>query len=297
MNKNISRLLPIAFLAALVTWYGCKKETPLTIPAEQAHFTFQTGGNYFITAPGVTYKVPIGLTAVSGTDRTVSVTITSPTGAVQGTHYTVNKTTFTIPAGKATDTIVVTGNFPQYTAGRKDTLVFTINGTDKGSSVAAFETNNTYKLYMRGPCSELEINDAGALQEFVGAYTANEIAFGSPYGPYNTTISSVTQTSPTTATAVITNVFDAGWSPMTVTLDWTDMANRKVTFVAQSVGGNAGASFGAAYNGMPYAIRPASSGQIGTFSFCSKTLSLYGNIGIWGVGYNGQLYTLNMTKK
>lgn len=295
--KNKLNVIAASLIATIIVVIGCKKADNLAIPPGEAHFTNQSGGSYFITSPGITYKIPVGLTSVSTVDRTVSIAITSPTGAVQGTHYTVNKTTFTIPAGKVIDTIVVTGNFAQYTTGRKDTLVFTINGTDKGSTVAASSYNGVYKLYMRGPCSENEISDAGALQEFVGAYNANEIAFGSPYGPYNTTISSVTQTSPTTATAVITNVFDAGWSPMTVTLDWTDMANRKVTFVAQSVGGNAGASFGAAYNGMPYAIRPASTGQIGTFSFCNKTLSLYGNIGIWGVGYNTQLYTLNMTKK
>lgn len=296
MTRNISRLLPVALLAVVLTWFGCKKDTPLTVPPQQAHFMNVSGGSYFITAPGVTYKIPIGLTTPSGSPTTVNVAITSPTGAVSGTHYTVNKSSFVIPAGQVMDTLVITGDYTKYTAGRKDTLIITIQGSDKGG-VAATSYNNVFRLFMRGPCSENEINDPGALQEFVGAYNANEIAFGSPYGPYTTTISSVTQTSATTATATITNVFDAGWSPMTVTLDWSDINNRKVTFVAQSVGGNAGASFGAAYNGMPYAIRPASTGQVGTFSFCNKTLSLYGNIGIWGVGYNGQLYTLNMAKK
>jgi hypothetical protein len=298
MIKNISRLLPFAIVALLVTWYGCKKDANnVTVPPEQAHFMNQSTGSYIISAPGVTYKIPIGLTTPSSSARTVTVSVTSPTGAIQGTHYTLNKTTFTIPAGQVIDTLVVTGNYSLYTTARKDSLYFTIQGTDKGSSVAASDYNSVFKLYMRGPCSELEINDPGALNSFLGDYkNTNETLGTSPYGPYKTTVTSVTKTSATTANITVANIYDDSWTPTVYTLDWTNPANRIVTLVAQAAGGNAGNTFGAGYNGQPYAIRPASSGAVGTFSFCNQTIQIKANIGIWGVGYSGSLYTVNMAR-
>lgn len=277
--------------------FACKKDADVTVPPVQAHFANRSTGNFIMTsAANNVYKIPIGLTAPSSEARTVKISVTSPTGAVAGTHYTVNSTTFTIPAGKVTDTLVLTGTFAQYTSGRKDTLVFTIEGLDKGSTVMPSDYNNTLKLFMRGPCSEAELNDVDSEKSFLGDYNNTNEDFGGAYGPYKTTITSAVRTGPTTANVTIANVFDAGWNPMTVTLDWTDLANKKVTFVAQNVGGNAGAVFGATYNGFPYAIRPASSGQIGTFSYCNQTISFYGNVGVWGVGYSGTLYTVNMAR-
>lgn len=298
MNKNLNRLIPFLLLAALVTWYGCKKEAALTVPAAQAHFTNQTGGSYFITAPGITYKVPIGITTASNVSRTVNISITSPTGAVQGTHYTVNKTSFVIPAGQVIDTLVITGNFAQYTAARKDTLVIKIEGTDKGSSVAASEYNSTFRLFMRGPCSELEVADANAINAFLGAYTRTNEVYGTAYGPYRTTVTAATRTSATTATLTITNVYDWDWGPVQVVLDWTDINNRRVTVPTQNAGGNAGNTFGATYAGQNYALRQSAT-QVGTFSFCNQTISFAANIGVWASPaplFSGTLYTVSMQR-
>jgi hypothetical protein len=298
MNKNFSRLLPAALLLLVVTWYGCKKETPLTLPLEQAHFMNKSAGSYFITAPGVTYKLPIGLTTVSNVDRTINISVTSPTGAVAGTHYTLNKTSFVIPAGKVVDTLVISGVYAQYTAGRKDTLVIKMEGTDKGG-VAASTYNSEFKLFMRGPCAEAELMDPTNLQAFMGDYNNTNENYGGAYGPYKTTVTSITPTSATTATITVNNVFDWDWGPVTLTLDWTDLANRKVTLVPHNVGGNAGNLFGATYAGMNYALRPASSGQIGTFSFCNRSIGFFANIGVWRNApltplYSGTLYTVTM---
>ena len=225
-------------------------------------------------------------------NRTVNISITSPTGAVAGTHYTANSFVI-IPAGKAVDSLEIKGIYAQYTAGRKDTLVITIQNQD----VPPSEYNSKFVLFMRGPCSELEINDPGALEAFKGDYKNTNETFGSsPYGPYKTTVLSVTKTSATTADIVIANIYDDNWSPTTYTLNWTNINNKMVTLVAQNAGGNAANTFGPSYNGMPYAIRPASSGAIGTFSYCNQTIQIKANIGIWGVGYSSTLYTVNLAK-
>jgi hypothetical protein len=287
----MNKLLSFLFLAAIVTGASCKKgnEEGVLVPEELAHFANQSSGSYQVLSAATIYKIPIGVTTVSGSDRTVSFTVTSPTGAVQGTHYTLSKTSATIVAGKATDTIEVRGIPAQYTAGRKDTLVFTISGA--GVKSAGF--NNTFRLAMRGPCFEGDV-DLNAIR---GAYTRTNETFGaSPYGPYTTTISAATSTSATTARITVTNIWDNGWGPIQFDLDWTDPANRTATVVAQAAvpGSNAG-DLSSTYAGQTVAVRPFA-GQPGTFSVCNGTLTLRMQLGVTGVGFFGSLYTVNMAR-
>lgn len=270
---------------------GCNKTNDnLSIPPEQATFAGQSSGTYFVLTNNSSFKIPVGLTTVSSSDRTINVSVTSPTGAIQGTHYTLTSSSIVIPAGKAIDSIEVKANFAQYTSGRKDTLVFTF--TEPG--VKGSDFNNTYRLLVRGACAENDI----VLSDFLGTYAnTNELLGTGPYGPYTTTISAVNQTSATTGTITVTNIFDSGWDPLVFTLDWTDPANRKVTLVAQVAGGNSGDLFGAQYDGIPYAVRPVPGGLVyGTFSYCSQTISMKMNIGVSGVGYSPTLYTVNMAR-
>jgi hypothetical protein len=296
MSKNIVRILPIALVACMVTWFGCKKDPSISTPAEQAHFTNLISGSFQITAVGQTYKIPVGLTTVSDKDRTVNITVTSPTGAVQGTHYTLNKTSFVIPAGKVLDSIVVGGVFAQYTAGRKDSLIFNIASTDKGG-LAPSDYNQQFILLLRGPCFEGEVSTS--VGDLAGDYnnTIETFGTGAPYGPYKTTVKSVTVTSSTTANIVVSNLFDDSpkWNDMTFKLDWTDINNRTVTFATQNAGGNASGLFGAAYNNMPYGLRPIA-GTPGTFSYCNQRIQIIANIGVFGVGYSGSVYTVNMAR-
>jgi hypothetical protein len=252
---------------------GCKKNDNLHIPPELVTFTGQKSGTYFVLTANSSYKIPVGLTTVSDKDRTITVNVTSPTGAVEGTHYTIPNKTIVIPAGKAVDSIVVKGILAPYAAGRKDTLVFTF--AEPG--IKSGEFNNTFKLFVRGACSENDI----VLSEFIGTYAnTNEVWGTSPYGPYTTTVSAVNQTSPTTGDITVTNIFDAGWDPLVFTLDWTDPANRKVTLQEQDAGGDAGTVFGPQYNGMPFAVRSVPSGAVGTFSYCGQTIQLKMLIGV-----------------
>ncbi len=273
----------------LVSSTGCKKEVALSIPTEVAHFLNQTGGNYFVTAPNLPFTITVGVTTVSKQDRTVSFSVTSPTGAAQGTQYTLSANSVVIPAGEATATFTVTGIYSAYTSGRKDSLIFTID--EAGVKPSGY--NNTYKLYMRGPCFEGEV--AGDLDGMLGVYAnTNETWFG-PWGPYTTTVSSITLKSPTTADIVVENVFDFGWGPITFTLDWTDPANTKVTLVEQSGIADAGTLSGA-YAGEDVSVRPHSDGNVGTFTYCNQKIVLYMQIGVTGLGWFSPPYIVTMER-
>jgi hypothetical protein len=114
----------------------------------------------------------------------------------------------------------------------------------------------------------------------------------SAYGPYNTTISAVTLTSPTTGTITVTNIWDNGWGPITFTLDWTNPLATVATVVPQNAipGSNAG-DLSATYAGQTVAVR-AFAGQPGTFSACNSVFTLRMQLGVTGVGFFGSLYTV-----
>lgn len=278
---------------------SCKKNDAdfLTVAEPQAHFVGGTLQTYNITSATVApYTVTIGTTDVSSSDRTVGFKIVSPTGAVQGTQYTVSNTSgvVTIPAGQALATFNIQGVYSQYTTGRRDTLLITLSQP----SVKVAKFSDTLRLVLRGPCFEGSIVPS----EFLGTYanTIEVYGTGAPYGPYTTTISAVTAGSTaTTANITVTNIFDDHWNPATFTLDWTNINARKITLVQQNVGGNAGNVFGASYNGMPVLLRPAVSGAVGTFSYCNSTLKLVMNVGVQtpsGAGFDTADYTVTMSR-
>ena len=298
MVKQINRIVALVLLVAAVATTGCKK-TEITTPPEQAHFTNLTDGAYFILTPTTTYKVPVGVTTVSNVDRTFTFSVTSPTGAVAGTHYTLDKTVATIKAGQAIDSITVRGVFAQYAAGRKDTLVFTITEANGKKS----DYNATFRLLMRGPCFEGDVN----LSDLLGTYTKTFETFGTaaapgaPYGPYSTSITAVAKTGPTTGTVSVNNLWDAAatWGPITFTLDWTDPNNRTVTALTQTVLPSNAGEVSTTYNGDQVAVRQLA-GKLGTFSVCTNTLTLKMNLGVSRagtvLGFFGNEYIVTMAR-
>lgn len=266
MKKRINSIMHLKlsfFLLLLLNFTACKKtDTIVTVPS-QAHFTNETGGSYFVTGPTVIKKIAIGLTDVSTKDRTISFTVTSPTGAVAGTHYNIiGGNSKTIPAGKVLDSITIQGVYSQYLAARKDTLIFTItDGTDTKASTY----NATYKLFMRGPCSDLEI----VFSEMLGSYTKT-FENGS-YGPYTTTITNFSPINATSATASITNIYNSGITGV-ATFDWSTVGNFTVTFAPQPTG-------------IPgFSLRSAG-GTPGRFTYCTNAftipLELYTSGGVY----------------
>jgi hypothetical protein len=280
---------------------GCDKTElyDLDYPAAEAHFTgskFQTYSILVATPP--VYNVEVGTTDVTNQDRQVTYKITSPTGAVGGTHYTIatgNTTgTVTIPAGQAVANLAIQGLFAPYNAtGRKDTLVITL----AEPSIKASAFMDTVKLALRGPCFEGLVN----LNDFIAGYSAIEtFGGGAPYGPYSTSISAVNLTSPTTGTVTVRNIWDNGWGPIDFVLDWTNPANRTVTVVSQAAipGSNAG-DLNAAYAGMTVAVRAfltPTAANVGTFSACSNTFTLRMQLGVTGVGYFSGIYEVKLTR-
>jgi hypothetical protein len=288
--KLISSISFLALAVLTIVAISCKK-TGITIAPPQAHFVGDANQTYSILVdPAPAYNVVVGTTNVASADRKVSYTVTSPTGAVAGTHYTLGTPgTITIPAGQSTANIDVHGIYSAYaTSGRKDTLIFTL--TDPEVTPAEFQ--NTVKLLLRGPCFEGDVD----LNAFLGDYDKTTETFGtSAYGPYTTSISSFTQLTPTSGTIKVENIFDFGWSPITFTLDWTDPANRTVTVVSQSGGIADAGTLDPSFAGEEVQVRPFA-GQPGTFSACTGRLTLKMQLGVAGLGYFGSLYTVNMVR-
>jgi len=212
-------LLPMLVIAMVA---GCQKPDAVTIPPVESHFTFRSAGTYEVLTANSRFSVPVGITTTQKTPTTVEFTITSPTGAVAGTHYTVGggSNSITIPAGQAIGSIDILGSLAAYSSGRRDTLVITLSA--KAGGVSPLSTNTTYRLALRGPCFEGDVT----LSTFLGAYNNTNEDFGGPYGPYRTTISAVRQLTATTGEITVTNIYDYGWNPAKFVLNWTNPAAR-----------------------------------------------------------------------
>ena len=287
MRKQSSIITLGFFSFVMLMLAGCKKQDLMIPNRQDAFFADEPAtGTYRIETPDQVFKIPVGVTTTSTSPRTISFTVSSPTGAQQGTHYTVAKNTVTIPAGAALDSIEVRGVFAQYQAGRKDTLVFTIADSDRSPNI-----RSTYTLIMSGPCFEGDVD----LDLLLGEYTNTKEDFGGPYGPYTTEITEVNQTSATTGTITVANIYDNGWGPITFKLDWTDPNNRKVTLDEQSGIGDGG-TISASYDGEDISVRTHANGTIGTFSICNQRINIVMQVGITGIRWYNTPYILNMAR-
>jgi hypothetical protein len=208
---------------------ACKKQS-VPIPPTLVKFN-QTTGSYFIQNSSTSsFKIPVGVTTVSNSDRTITYTVSSPSGATAGTQYVALPGSIKIPAGQTVDSIEVKGLFTGYPTGRRDTLLLKITGGD----VPAATYNSTYTLIMQKYCS---VN----LNNFLGDYTQSfDIDNTGTYGPYTSKITAVTPLTATTGKITISNFSSAEISPypisdITVNLDWTDPANFLVTIPTQVI--------------------------------------------------------------
>ena len=279
--KKYSSLILVAFTIGVTVFVAsCKKSDLATPPPELTHFTSQTSGTYLMTTASQVYKIPVGVTTISDQPRTISITVSSPTGAVEGTHYTLNTKSLVIPAGKALDSITVQGVFSQYQAGRKDTLIFTLSEPGPKPS----DYNNTFTLAVRGPCFEGEITTgypglAGTYPTLETAFNADGTAAYTNSGPYNTVVKNVTLVTPTTLDITVTNIYGiTGWEAK-FTIDFSDVANKKITTTSQRLG--SGSPLGlAAYD---IYVEPPSTTQnlptYGNITFCQNMINLKFRLG------------------
>lgn len=292
-NKLSSFFLSVGLLSVLsLLMFSCKKDKIVTADNQVALFVSSSTGSYTISAPDQVYKVYVGLTKASDVDRTVNIDVSSPTGAAVGTQYTLSSTSVTFEAGTVIDSIIVTADYDEYVGGRKDTLAFRF--TDAADGLPSL--SNTFKLRVRGPCFEGDMDDVDV---FEGVYGQSFETFGTgaPYGPYEITISTLTPITATTAKLSVGNIWDYGWNPVEFILDWTDPANRTVVPIAVSSGVGDASTLNPAYAGNEVAIRPFA-GSPGTFSFCSGTIVFKCQFGVAGSinGWFAQLYVLTPGK-
>lgn len=219
-----SKIYLSLFLLLSLGFMACDRELEFDNPSVSEFVVSSTTASYFITSnPNTVYKIPVGITKVSDKDRTLNLTITSPTGAEEGVHYTIASKTITIPAGRSVDTVAIKGLYDNYPVGRKDTLVIALSGGD--AKAAPF--NNTFKLVMQKYCDV-------DLAQFTGTYNIQDYTnAGAPDGdPYTVTLSDATATTATTGTVKMSGLWGVS-SPVTVELDWTDPSNFKTKVPTQ----------------------------------------------------------------
>jgi len=115
-------IFPILFAVGAVGLNSCQKENEVidkdpVIPAERARFVIPRNTpvltdsvkTYFIPSTNDPLKIAVGFTTVSTVDRIIAFTYTS-TDAVSGVQYNAPAEVI-VPAGKAVDTLRVTGLF------------------------------------------------------------------------------------------------------------------------------------------------------------------------------------------
>ncbi len=291
----------VAFVFAVFILIGCDKTKlyEFQYPNTEAHFLGAKNQSYqILSATQAVYKIDLGTTDVTTEDREVTYKVTSPSGAVGGTHYTIATGNATgkikIPAGQSTANITVQGLFAPYNAtGRKDTIIFTL----AEPSIKSSTFSDTVKLALRGSCFEGDI----VLSELLGNYANTRELFGtSPYGPYLTKITAAVSTGVKTARITVTNIWDNGWGPIQFDLDWNDPLNTSAVVVPQNAipGSNAG-DLSATYAGQTIAVRAPSATLAvtpPTYSYCLGKFTLKMQLGVTGVGFFGTLYTVNMAR-
>jgi hypothetical protein len=302
--KRINILSLLSILALTFFLASCDKTKPydVEVPPAQAHFVGKEIQLYAAeTNPAPEFKLQVGTTDVSGSDRTVTYKAVCLSGAVAGTQYNIpsgnTSGTITIKAGEAIGEIAIQADYASYVTGRKDTLMFSL--TEPSVKPATFM--DTVYVIIRGACFEGNVN----LDNLLGDYNNTNENFLETYGPYTTSITSVNQTSATTGTIVVENIFDNGWAPITFTLDWTNPANRKVTLATQtSIGPATTVSSNPAYATWLVMVGPSTTttpAGPGTFSICNQTLTLKMFVGLTDPtfttgGWFHTLYTVNMAR-
>ena len=257
--------LSLFALVILLGFTSCKKnnlvvdKSPIVAPPEAAEFLLTSfTKNYFVPSTGAAFNIPVGITNVSTSDRTIQFAYTSSTGATNGTHFNA-PASITIKAGQATGTLSVAGVFSFYGAGRVDSLKVKISN----GSIGAFKGKDSVVLVMQKYCDVV-------LADLTGDYTnTNEYtsAGAFSYGPYTAALANVVSTGTYTATADIQNIYDDGWNDVPCVLDWTDPANFKVTIALTPTG--------KAYGGATATSVRTSSTKASTFSACDRSVSIY----------------------
>ena len=294
MNTSNIFKLSLATLAFGLLFTSCKKEAYINTANQDAALFTKTSDNYFVeNVTGDSYTGTIGVSRAVTTDTKIEFTVSSPTGAVEGVEYKKKKKFVIIPAGQVLDSFKIFGDYAALNGGTHQ-LILRFK-----PEVKSFVDADSCVINLMPSCDEAN----PLISILQGDYNnTNETLGTSAYGPYTTSISSTSPAGPTSATIVVENIFDAGWGPITFTLDWTDPNNRTTTVIAQNaIPGSDAGSLNAAYAGLPVAVRPYATSGPGTYSACAQELTLNMQLGVGDgaggvLGYFGILYQVKMKR-
>ena len=262
--KQISNI-GLLVIASIFIITGCDKTKPYDVKEADAVAHFVSPAkyvSYFVrNVTTDSFSVQIGTSDVSSLDRTVGFNISSPSGAVSGTNYTITSpasgNNIIIKAGTAITAIKLHGNFASYSSGRKDTLVFTL----ARPSIDIAKFSDTVKVILQRYCDVVPAS-------FVNKYTkCFDIQDGAVvWGPYNIkiTTSVFTSTGATTGYVMMANFFDVGGPEIKVKLDWTNPANFTTTIVDPQF----------LYKDPTYGDATISGVGTGSFSSCDNTFKI-----------------------
>jgi hypothetical protein len=258
MQQRLLITVSCLFLAAVI-FFSCKKRVEASLPPANSEIALNDNSakNFYVlsSAPGDTYKIPIGIT--TPLDKPVTVQLSySSTNAVAGTHYTA-PASITIPAGKVLDSLAIKGNFANIASGVSYSVTVKISGGDLPSVVG----KDSVVVVLRRYCTVVPTALAGNYQ------TIETSAFGGTSSPYISTVSNVVPTSATTATATMTNIWDFN-IVANVIFDWTDPSNFKVSLnpLTQQTWYN--------YQSTAATFITQASGTSNTFSSCENKITM-----------------------
>lgn len=217
MKKIANKILGLAVILITISVFNsCKKHTNaenIVIPPSQVHFMYKKSKRCFVNSANDSFRIRIGLTDVSNVNRTVTLSASSPT-AKEGVDYMLTKKTFTIKPGQAIDQFYIKPlNVAAYLAGRRDSI--TISVVQPG--VAASTINGSITVQLREPCVDANFV-AGDFDFLLGPYEETQDDGAGAF--YKTEFKSYTLTSPTTATIVINNLWDA-YGDVEFDVDWS----------------------------------------------------------------------------
>jgi hypothetical protein len=199
MKDFIKYLLSASIIS--VALLSCQKQEITIPPAVGKIVASEPIGVFSIFERSDTYKVYFGLTSSLPNGGTVRFTISSRTAQLNREFF-INKTRNEIDfaPGAVLDSLIITGDPAFYASDRKDTLRISV----QSGSIPAAIFDTTFQVVLQKPCREIEDFNLPALQ---GVYSRT---FEGSYGPYPSEISNLVATSSTTATGVLSNIYDSG---------------------------------------------------------------------------------------
>ena len=247
MNKNILSVLVLLVGIFSIAIIGCKKNNLAIdknlVPPSTAKFnrlsTADTVSTYYIKSTNDPFKLAVGLTTVATVDRTIQFTYTSRT-AKAGTQYNA-PATLVIPAGKALDSLTISGLYSGYPT---SSVIDTVDVYITGGDVAVSPYNSHQRIILRKYCNVISTDLVGTYANSTDTY--NGKASSKPN--YVATVSNWTPVTATSANVTLQNIgatSDNGWGPfsssdpvitpgLSATLDWTNPANFSVTVPLQN---------------------------------------------------------------